>query len=422
MLDTAVMDIERIERSFALISPRLDELTMMFYSDLFTKHPEAKPLFAHVDLIRQRRKIAAMLTLIVTNLRRMDVLVAALRSLGSQHVGYGASPETYPWVEESLLSGIRHVAGDSWDDATESAWQTAINLVTTEMQAGVSDDPALIKRDQAGREDLDLLMEIAANPALSFKQDSLFSMYIQKKKTDHEMMLARMVQQDLIPKSFPTIKGYRFWSVYEPAMDVGGDYFDWLMPDDETLYVLFGDVSGKGIPGALMMCRLAGIVQALLAAQPNPTTVMAAINRHMCKRMPPGRFITAALLQVNLTSHRYTIVNAGHQPPLYVKLDRAPEFMSTSDGGLPIGIEKDAQYTSVSGTFTQGDTVLLYTDGVDEAMNPQGQMYGRDRLCAAVASADGADHITEALLNDMREFTRGRPRSDDVAMVSITRI
>lgn len=421
MLDKAVLDIELIEKSFAVISPGLDELTMMFYSDLFTKHPEMKRLFARVDLMHQRRKMAAMLTLIVTNLRRMDVLVAALRSLGAQHVAYQATPESYAWVQESLLGGMQHVAGDAWDDATASAWASAIELVSTEMQAAVSDEPAGIKRDAGAREDLDLLMEIAANPALSFEKDSLFSTYIQKKRSDHEMRLARMVQQDLIPKDFPTIDGYRFHSIYEPAMEVGGDYFDWLMPNDDVLYVLFGDVSGKGVPGALMMCRLAGIAQALLATQPSPTAAMTAINRHMCDRMPAGRFITAALLQVNLTSHRYTFVNAGHQPPVYIKRDRAPEFMATSSSGLPIGIEESAQYTSVSGTFTQGETMLLYTDGVDEASNPQGLMYGMDRLLAALAAAHGADDITLAVLNDMDEFTRGRPRRDDVAMIAITR-
>ena len=100
------LDIDRIESSFDAITPKLDDLATLFYSDLFARHPEAKPLFKHVDLISQRRKISAMLTLIVTNLRRMDVLVTVLRTLGGKHQIYGATPESYEWVEDSLLRSI----------------------------------------------------------------------------------------------------------------------------------------------------------------------------------------------------------------------------------------------------------------------------------------------------------------------------
>ncbi len=415
------LEIDQLEKSFAGISTKLDEVTMMFYSDLFTKHPETKPLFDGVDLMLQRRKIAAMLTLIVTNLRRMDVLVSALRSLGAGHIAYGATPESYRWFEQSLLRAIEQVAGDAWDEATAEAWTAAIGVVSIEMMAGATKGEEAAATVDDDQEDIELLMEIASNPALSFRKDSLFTSYMDKKKSDHEISLARTVQRSLIPAGFPELDSYRFSASYEPAMLIGGDYYDWVMIDDENLCLVFGDVSGKGIPGALIMCRLAGAARALLDLEHDPTLALTAINKNMCDRMPSGRFITLALLNLNLKSHRYTLVNAGHLPPILRKPDGVAEMIGTESGGIPIGITKDTAYQGFEGEFNAGDSLVFYTDGVNEAMSPDGHLFGMDRLCSVISSATSDAAIGETLLEDVRRFSRGRPQSDDVTILTITR-
>ena len=414
------LEVGLIEKSFAGISSKLDELTMMFYSDLFTKHPETKPLFGGVDLMQQRRKIAAMLTLIVTNLRRMDVLVPVLWSLGARHIAYGATPESYRWVEQSLLYAIEQVAGDAWNDETAEAWTAAIGVVSIQMMAGaVKEEESTASDDD--QEDIKLLMEIAANPALSFQKDSLFTSYMDKKKSDHEMMLARTVQRSLIPGGFPVLDGFRFSASYEPAMLIGGDYYDWIMIDDDNLCLIFGDVSGKGIPGALIMCRLAGAARALLDLEHEPTVALAALNAHMCDRMPAGRFVTLALLNLNLKAHRYTLVNAGHLPPALRRNDGTVEMISDESGGIPIGITKDAAYQALEGELDPGDSIVFYTDGVNEAMSPDGGFYGIGRLCSVISSTSSDAEIGEALLKDVRQFSRGRPQSDDLTILTVTR-
>lgn len=415
------LDIEQIEASFAAISPKLDELTMAFYSDLFDTHPEMEALFGSVDLVRQRRKLAAMLTLIVTTIRRMDVLVSTLRALGAGHVAYGATPENYRWVETSLLGAMRRVAGDLWTKDMEQAWRTAIGLVSREMQAGAAQHTKAGDRQVPQTTDLDLLMEIASNPLLSFERNSLFASYVEKKKTDHEMMLARSVQQSLIPSGFPAVAGYEFSASYEPAAHVGGDYYDWIMPDADHVCFLVGDVSGKGVPGALIMCRLAGAARALLSTDSDTTRALGRINSHLCDRMPGGRFVTLACLCLHVPSHRFTLVSAGHLPAVHRKADGAASYVDHAATGFPVGIEQDASYQAVEGIFELGDSLVLYTDGVSEAMDPEGSQYGMDRLRHAVASANHPAAAGAALLSGVRDFVQGRAASDDLTILTISR-
>ncbi len=413
------LDIDQIEKSFAGISSKLDELTMMFYSDLFTRHPELKPLFGNVDFVRQRSKLAAMLTLVVTNLRHMDVLVSALRSAGAKHVSYGATAESYAWTEESWLRSLEHVSGDDWDEGIARSWAGAIGLVVAEMKAGAAPDAAPSQSGATQGGDLDLLMEIAAVPSLSFHRESLFSAYIEKKKSDYAMDLARSVQQSLIPQDHPTAPGYSFSAFYEPAEQVGGDYYDWIH-DGRGIYFIFGDVTGKGFPGALIMCRLAGTAKVVMAVEKDVARALTAINEHMCDRMPAGRFVTLALLHLDLQTHRFALANAGHLPPVLRKRDGTTSFLECASG-LPVGIERDMSYTMEEGEMAPGDTLVLYTDGVDEAVGPGKEMYGTERLQSCVSSMTQSDDVGLQLLTDVRRFVDGYPQSDDLTILTISR-
>jgi serine phosphatase RsbU (regulator of sigma subunit)/hemoglobin-like flavoprotein len=412
-----VLDIEEVEQSFAEISPRLDELTMVFYTDLFSTHPELRPLFQNVDLVRQRRKLAAMLTLIVTNLRRMDVLVPALRSLGARHRAYGATDESYTWTEESLLRSLERTAGECWDERTQRAWAGAIGLVTEELRVGHAAGEAT--GDQ--HDDLDLLMEIASNPALAFQRNSLFAGYVEKKKIDHEMDLARTVQQNLIRRDFPSIQGYSFSMQYEPATQVGGDYFDWFKADDDHICFVLGDVAGKGVPGALVMCRLSGAARAVLATEQDVARAVSALNAHMCDGMVGGRFITLACLQLDLRTHRYTLANAGHHPPLVRRSSTDAAYVGHDQAGMPIGIDRSAVYESVEQSLEPGDSLILFTDGINEAIGPGGELYGMERIQACALATEDPGRIGAELLEDVRRFGGGRPQSDDLTILTIAR-
>lgn len=415
-MTTPVLDIEAVETNFKVVSSRLDALTTAFYDDLLSGHPELRPLFTKVDFVSQRKKLAAMLTLIVTNLHRMDILGSALRTLGARHAAYGATDESYTWVADALIRSLRVVSGDAWDERAEQAWAGAIGIVNDEMRAG----QAATATGEAPGGDFELLMEIASHPALSFRRDSLFAAYVDKKKADHEMSLARTVQQELVRLEIPPVPGYRFTATYEPAAQVGGDYFEWFKADDDHISFALGDVTGKGIPAALIMCRLSGAARALLAAEPDIGTAAGALNRHMCAGMPGGRFVTLALLRLDLATHRYTMVNAGHMPPIVRRADGAVAYLDNA-ANIPVGIDPADEYKTVSGQLAPGDALVLYTDGVNEAAGLDGALYGMDRLLDCVRGVTDPEMIRSAILEDVRGFCAGRPASDDLTMLTIRR-
>ncbi len=413
-------EVKLISENFAAISPRVDELTLTFYTGLFSAYPESKGLFNNVDLIQQRRKLAAMLTLIVTNLSRMDVLVPVLRELGASHVQYGATPESYEWIKEALIASLCKVSGNDWTAEVEQAWSHAIDVVCREMLHGA--DRKRQSTPQLEQEEIGMLMEIASNPMLSFKADSLFTSYIEKKSNDQEIHLAKEVQQSLIPEAFPLVGDYTMDAVYLPAMNVSGDLYDWIMPDSEHLYLIFGDVSGKGLSGALIGSRLSGVSRSVLTRGSTTSDAVTAINKHMCERMPIGRFITLVVLGLDLKTHQFSLTNAGHPTPMWRSRDGKLRFLSESSaGGIPVGIETDAAYGQYDGQFLPGDSLTLFSDGITEATGSEGEIYGLDRLFELTSQISETGDITDHIITDVRRFTKGHPTTDDISVLTLAR-
>ncbi len=235
------------------------------------------------------------------------------------------------------------------------------------------------------------------------------------------MGLAREVQQKLIRLDFPSVADYQISASYEPAKQVGGDYLEWIMDDDDHICFLFGDVTGKGVPGALIMCRLSGAARALFAGEIDVARAATLLNTQLCDGMPSGRFVTLALIRLDLRRHRYTFANAGHLPPLRRHADGTASYLSHDRSNLPIGIDPSVEYESVEGTLEPDDSLILFTDGVNEAIGPNGELYGMDRLRTCVSGITDPARIGSTLLGDVRRFVAGRPQSDDLTILTISR-
>ena len=272
------------------------------------------------------------------------------------------------------------------------------------------------------RDDLDLLQAVAGQAAITFENARLLQSHLEKMKQDSEMEIARKVQRALLPECLPEVEGWQFFASYDSAQAVGGDYYDAFMLGEHKICLSFGDVAGKGVPGALIMSRIASCVQNIVPFLQDAEKAIDAINRHMCSNMVEGRFVTYVLVIIDLKANELTLVNAGHMSPIIRHADGKTEEFPDETIGIPIGIMEDYPYEVVSHSIQPGDTVVIVTDGVDEAMNPDGDLYGKDRVVKFVSEGSpDATELGKSMLADVRRHADGRPQNDDITIMTFGR-
>ncbi|HUE17575.1 MAG TPA: SpoIIE family protein phosphatase, partial [Planctomycetaceae bacterium] len=268
------------------------------------------------------------------------------------------------------------------------------------------------------KDDLNLLLAVAGQAALSYESARLLTSHMEKLKQDSEIAIAKNVQQALLPKSLPTVAGYDFFASYDTALAVGGDYYDAILLDNGKICLSFGDVAGKGVPASLVMSRISSVVQSTLRYVDDPGEAVEAINNHMCASAVEGRFVTYILAIVDTHSHEMRLVIAGHMSPMIRKPDGTIEEFDEESVGIPIGVLEEYPFDVLSRTIQPGETVLFYTDGVSEAMNPAGDLYGDKRVREFLRKSRGKPaEIGKALLADVRSHANGRDQNDDITIM-----
>jgi sigma-B regulation protein RsbU (phosphoserine phosphatase) len=281
------------------------------------------------------------------------------------------------------------------------------------------------------QDDLDLLVAIAGTVSLAVENARLHGVEVRHKKMEQEGEDARAVQRLLLPERCPNLTGYEFWHEYEPALSVGGDYFDYRPVPDiggrstaaaGRWAVALGDVTGKGMPAALMMARLSSEVRLLLQAEPDPARAVERLNRGLCESAVAGKFVTFLLILIDGNRHEMTVVNAGHMGPIVRRADGRVEVVGEDRSGLLLGVEEEEVYRPTTIPIGPGDVVVLYTDGVSEAMDVDGRLFGTQRLLETLAAAPpGAGPVGEAILGAVRRHAAGRDQFDDITLLSFGR-
>lgn len=271
-------------------------------------------------------------------------------------------------------------------------------------------------------EDLELLLAVANQAAHSYENARLMQSYIDKQKQDKEMKIASGVQRALLPEKLPEVPGYRFYASYDAAQAVGGDYFDCFMIGERKVCISFGDVAGKGVPGALIMSRIASVVQNTMSFTDDVAVAIHRINSHMCHNMVEGRFVTYILGVIDLDTNRITIANAGHMSPLIRRLNGEVDEIDDSTIGIPIGIMDEYPYEVIEREIGEGEMFILITDGVDEAMDPEGELYTKERVREFVGTGSpDPEELGRALLSDVRRHANGRDQNDDITIMTFGR-
>ena len=306
------------------------------------------------------------------------------------------------------------VSKDAYYSACEKSTQSevAIPLMVDGQLVGVftASHPEL---DAFPAEQLRLLQSLASHIAVAVHNARRFQREReQREKMSREAQEARLIQEALLPKSSPYIPGFAVSGVSVPASAVGGDWFDFIQMDDGRWGLVLADVSGKGTAAALLMSATRGMLRSLSVCC-GPAEVLARLNRLMVEDFPIGRFVTMIYAVLDPAKHTLTFASAGHLPPLLVDGDET-RFLP-SERGMPLGLGfGDFSETTVS--IPPGARVVLYSDGITEAVNLAGEEYGAERL---QEHAQRAGMCSESIVSDVRSFANGADLHDDATVIFV---
>jgi serine phosphatase RsbU (regulator of sigma subunit) len=244
---------------------------------------------------------------------------------------------------------------------------------------------------------------------------------LEKERLEAELELARQIQMQLLPAEPPVLPGFQIAACSTPARQVGGDYFDFIPLDAEQLFFVLGDVSGKGAPAAILMSGVRAALHSVPLQQEALQTMAGRLNEFIHRSTRISEFVTLFMGTLDGRTGEIRYVNAGQEPPLLIHADGSGEQLEV--GGLMLGAFPQAYYEEATATLAPGDLLLLFTDGVSDALDPEGHRFGMERL-HAIAESVGSLSAQETLgrvLGELRGFTRGAEVSDDVTLVAIRR-
>jgi sigma-B regulation protein RsbU (phosphoserine phosphatase) len=244
-----------------------------------------------------------------------------------------------------------------------------------------------------------------------------------KEQIASELRVAREIQMGMLPHDFAGLeKTYHisFDALLEPAREVGGDLYGVCAAGPERLVIFLGDVSGKGIPASMFMVRAISAARLLSRDGPEPERILARLNDELAADNPSGMFVTFICAVFEARSGRLTLANAGHCRPILLPRGDSPRW-AVRDLGTALGFEPGIQFDRTEVALHEGDALVLYTDGVSEAFNPQEECYGSERLLADIGGLSGnsASCITRGLLQRVRAFAGKAPQSDDIAILGL---
>jgi len=270
--------------------------------------------------------------------------------------------------------------------------------------------------------DLDLLSTIGASAAIAIENARLYEVAVEKGRLEQELRVARDVQVNLIPRTTPSVPGWDFAGHWHSALEVSGDFYDFVVDELGRPGIVIADVADKGMAAALFMALTRSIVRASVGQGRSPADSIAHANRLICADAADGMFVTLCYAQIYPESGELGYVNAGHPAPLHYRVATG-ELLELTHHGIPLGIDHARAYECKSAHVNPGDVVFFYTDGVTDALNAAGEDFGKERLMGVVratcaeSSRDVCDSVREALT----EFIGAAAPADDATFVVVRR-
>ena len=242
----------------------------------------------------------------------------------------------------------------------------------------------------------------------------------ERERIEQELRVARRIQQALLPKEVPTLEDWEITPHYQPAREVGGDFYDFLALPNRHLGLVVGDATGKGVPAALVMAAARSMLRALAQSSDSPGEVLVRVNDVLCPDIPSGMFVTCFYGILDPESGRLSYANAGHNLPCSRRHDGQADELRAR--GMPLGIMPRMDYEEKETTLETGVSTLFYSDGLVEAHDSRGEMFGFPRLRALVAERGEERALGDFLLEELYSFVgEGWEQEDDITLLTLRR-
>lgn len=269
--------------------------------------------------------------------------------------------------------------------------------------------------------EIPLFQRLADQAAISIERERLFHEYVEKQKMEEQLNMARDIQRHLWPRILPDLPGYSIVGQSKPALEVGGDYYDFIPLDEGRMALVIGDVSGKGVGAALIMATLRATLRTQFAQHQDIDRAVQVVNKAVTNDTRPTEFVTMFVAILDPATHQLTYVNAGHNPPYLVSADGTVTELKA--GGPVIGILHPMFFESRTVAMEPGSLLLLYTDGVTEAENAMGEMFEEAHLVEFLKSrrSDSIDRLHADLMAELEAFRAGTHQSDDITVLFLKR-
>jgi serine phosphatase RsbU (regulator of sigma subunit)/anti-sigma regulatory factor (Ser/Thr protein kinase) len=305
----------------------------------------------------------------------------------------------------------------------EAGVKLAVPLVSQGELIGVLNLGPRLSEQEYSSDDRKLLDNLAAQAAPALRVGQLVreqeAEAATRQRFEQELEVARLIQQNFLPKELPDLPGWQVSAYYRPAREVGGDFYDVIpLPDGRVAFVV-GDVTDKGVPAALVMSATRSVLRASATRLIEPGVVLERVNEHLCPDMPSKMFVTCLYGVLDPGSGLLRFANAGHDLP-YVKT--ANGVIELRARGMPLGLMPGMAYEEKEAVLEPGDSVLLHSDGVVEAHDPDRDMFGFPRLKQTMAGSPGGQELIDRVIAELEAFTGpGAEQEDDITMVTLQR-
>ncbi|PYQ91242.1 MAG: hypothetical protein DMG02_06775 [Acidobacteria bacterium] len=327
---------------------------------------------------------------------------------------------------------------DSWVQLADDDERASLERLQPELLLPLSFNEKLLgimslgpklSEEPFSRTDIRLLDSVAAQTGLALENgrltEAIKAEVAAREKQKRELEIAHEVQERLFPQEYPPVAGLDYAGACRPALGVGGDYYDFILLSKTELGIAIGDVSGKGIPAALLMATLRAYVRGqIIHHQTDLTTVMGNLNKLVYESSAANRYATFFYAEFDAGSRVLNYVNAGHNPPMVFRQSAGREVLRLDRGGPVIGLMEDCRYRQGCVALEAGDVLVAYTDGVSEAMNARDEEWGEERLMNAVAAhrMAPARALIDCLMTSADAFVAGAPQHDDMTLIVVRMI